>query len=112
MKIGNLKCRKKYLIATIILAVLALYFSVIPIMYIENIVLNAGTLRHLAVYFLLAFAIYRTTGNPKIAFLSAGTYGVLVECVQYFIPYRTFSLFDILINYAGAGFILVLKRKG
>jgi VanZ family protein len=109
MKIESLK--KKYLIATIILAALILYFSVIPVMSVENIELNAGTLRHLAVYFLFAFAIYKTTDNPKIAFLSSGTYGMLIECVQYFIPYRTFSLFDILLNYAGACFILILKRK-
>jgi VanZ family protein len=106
-----IKLRKKYLIATIILAVLILYFSVIPVMHIENMELNAGTLKHLAIYFLLAFAIYKTTDNPKIAFLSAGAYGILIESIQYFIPYRSFSLFDIILNYAGSSFILILKRK-
>jgi len=107
----KIECKKEYLILTILIAVLILYFSVIPIMSVESISLNSGIFKHLAIYFLFAFAIYKTINNPKIAFLSAGAYGVLIECIQYFIPYREFSLFDILINYAGGCFILLLKRK-
>lgn len=32
----------------------------------------------------------------------AGTYGALIECLQYPIPYRTFSYLDMLVNVAGA----------
>lgn len=37
-----------------------------------------------------------------ITFVAAGGYGALIECLQYQIPYRSFSYLDMLVNGAGA----------
>lgn len=44
------------------------------------------------------------------ALSGSGAYGALMECLQYPIPYRSFSYFDMLVNGAGAtvgGLLLV-----
>ncbi len=44
----------------------------------------------------------------------ASFYGFLMECVQYFLPYRSFSLSDEVANTSGAvvfGIIILLSKK-
>jgi VanZ family protein len=36
------------------------------------------------------------------------SYGVLLECIQYFLPYRNFSLLDMLADAAGIGIYILL----
>ena len=105
-----------YLILTVTLAVLILFFSVIP--EIEKstgisekkVKINSGKILHLLAYFLLSFLIYKTTNNIKTAVLFAGTYGLLIEFTQLFIPYRNFEIFDILINYVGSSIAFFFRK--
>lgn len=46
------------------------------------------------------------------ALLGASAYGALIECLQYPLPYRTFSYLDMLINATGAGLGLALLWVG
>ncbi|MFC6904303.1 VanZ family protein [Halalkalicoccus tibetensis] len=64
---------------------------------------------HVVGYAALAAAIgyaLLAPGNRARALVAgtggAGAYGALIECVQYPIPYRTFSYLDMLVNVGGA----------
>ena len=63
---------------------------------------------HSLIYFLLAFLAVNTfsrkrIGNPKIcSFFYAFFLGLFAELVQYFLPYRSFELWDILANLLGS----------
>lgn len=70
---------------------------------------------HLFEYGLLSILIYealierkRNGVNVKIpiltSILGAGTFGLLDECIQYFIPYRIFDIIDIGFNYLASAF--------
>lgn len=56
--------------------------------------------------------------NCIITPLIATLFGVLMECIQYFLPYRSFSLWDMLANTLGAilgimiFIIIQLLRRG
>lgn len=71
---------------------------------------------HVLIYFLLAFLTVNTfsrkrIGNPKIcSFFYAFSLGLFAEIVQYFIPYRSFELWDILANFLGSflGVLLII----
>lgn len=54
---------------------------------------------------LLVFALlarWRALSANVLSLVSASLYGVLIECVQYPISYRTFSYLDMLTNSVGA----------
>lgn len=57
-------------------------------------------INHIAAFFTLAllldlsFPNYRALAIGKISALLA--YGLLIECIQYFLPYRSFSALDLL----------------
>lgn len=60
---------------------------------------------------LLGFALLarrRALSANTLALVGASLYGVLIEFVQYPIPYRSFSYLDMLINTAGAFFGVLL----
>ncbi len=102
-----------YLTCCMLWAVSIFVLSVIPPTGEEA--LNAGNKAHGIAYFVLAFltALYliiKKVDSPFIkTVLFSGCYGVFIEAVQFLIPYRFFSLSDILINFAassmGAAFI-------
>ena len=66
-------------------------------------------LGHFLAYALLSFLLFKRTGTKKHAFLIAGTFGLAIEVIQYFIPYRSFDVLDITVNFLGAG-TLYLKK--
>lgn len=53
---------------------------------------------HILAFYVLALLIDFSFPRRRFDFSKAMTllsYGLLIECVQYFLPYRTFSLFDL-----------------
>ncbi len=67
---------------------------------------------HAAGYFTLVLMLdfaYRPAlhiGAKSSAILA---YSIGIECIQFFIPYREFSLLDILANATGIGIFLILR---
>ena len=57
---------------------------------------------------LILLARRRALSANTLALVGASLYGVLIEFVQYPIPYRSFSYLDMLINTAGAFFGVLL----
>jgi len=68
-------------------------------------------------YLILAFIVANTLAletkwqNMLFSFLYAFTLGLIIEILQYFIPYRNFDVIDILCNFAGglSGCLLSIK---
>lgn len=91
------------LVAILFLATTARHLPVV-----EN--LN-DKLNHLLAFFVLAmqldfsFPDQKSTYYPK--YIALLLYGILLECIQNFLPHRTFSLADVLAD--GAGIILYLS---
>jgi VanZ family protein len=58
---------------------------------------------HAATFLLLAFFSHRTFPEITVPWKAAPLflYGLLIECIQYFIPYRDFSLPDLTANTIG-----------
>jgi len=56
----------------------------------------------------------RTTGGSAFykAVVLSVIFGAVMEVVQYFLPYRSFSFGDIAANAAGAFFVCLLYKKG
>ena len=65
--------------------------------------------KHFFAYFLLSFLVFKSTKSFSLAIFLTGIYGILMEALQFTIPFRNFDIFDILVNYFGAIFILPLK---
>ena len=63
--------------------------------------------------FLFRYLIRRTTvrGVFYKAVAIASIYGAAMEVVQYFLPYRSFSLGDMAANAAGAFFACLIYKK-
>ena len=65
---------------------------------------------HFIMYFVLGALIIKAyPRNQKVLFLGV-IYGALMEIFQYFIPYRSFELMDMLANASGIMIILALSR--
>ncbi len=95
-----------FLILTIIFLGVIFYLSIAPVKVAEGAA-GFDKIEHFFAYFLFALLTYKTTKRAWLAFFLAGTYGFLMEAVQFMLPYRSFSLFDIAVNYLG-GFFLIL----
>lgn len=73
---------------------------------------------HLLIYCLLSFIVVNTLrlqGKTRIYFFSfsyAFSLGLLLEFIQFFLPYRVFELGDIFFNFLGSilGCFLLLKK--
>lgn len=72
--------------------------------------ITAAERSHMFEYGLLAILIFKALQERKsnganikspalVSFLISGTFGLLDECMQYFIPYRVFDLIDIGFNF-------------
>ena len=84
--------------------------------------LNSGLLARVSAYFVLALMVVvwlqaaRRTQVCIKAAAYAGFYGFLIECLQYFIPYRAFEATDIAVNAASAalaaivGYFMIRRR--
>jgi len=106
----KLRMRNFYLILTVVMIILLFYFSVAGVSRGTKGAAYSDKLEHFLAYFLLSFLLYKTISQDKIAFLAAGTYGLLLEFVQLALPYRNFSFSDIAVNYFASSLILLYKK--
>jgi glycopeptide antibiotics resistance protein len=94
-----------YLYGLVLFAVIILFLSVTP-MIAGGI--NSGLNAHICGYFIFSFTallFFRAKGINRVflkAALFAGMYGVFIETIQLFLPYRLFEFLDIVINFAAA----------
>jgi len=83
---------------------------------------NSDKVVHYIIYFITALITYIyslrfITDRKLLVFVSvifASFYGLLMECIQYFLPYRSFSLGDEFANISGAvafGIIILLSKN-
>jgi len=101
--------RDFYLCLTVLWLILLFYLSTAPSLPGPVIPSFNFSLRHLSFYFLFSFLIYKSTKNLALAIFLSGTYGLLLETLQFTLPYRTFDVLDIVANYCGA--VLILTEK-
>jgi VanZ family protein len=90
--------------ASLCLSLTAITFlAVIPPDYAVNAGIN-DKISHIAAFYvltLLADFSFPETNLNRSKIISLLLYGLSIECVQYFIPYREFSLFDLAADAAG-----------
>ncbi|MCL6472733.1 MAG: VanZ family protein [Firmicutes bacterium] len=97
-----------------------LYFSTMRISKGSGELLPS--LAHFTEYAILGFLIWRAIElawncgyqpSATYAIVSATAYGIMMEIVQLFLPYRSFSIVDIAVNLAGAtAAVLSLRLLG
>ena len=99
----------------IVYSLLIFYFSSIPKLSVpEGIDISYY---HFLAYFVLSFLFLRlfSVKNYKHAFIlaviSSTVFGLLIEIWQLFLPLRTFSYFDILLNFIGSLSVFVFKSE-
>lgn len=61
-----------------------------------------------AALMLLAWTAFQHRYSQKILAFSLIAYGIAIECIQYFIPSRSFSVLDMVADSTGVFFILLL----
>jgi len=64
---------------------------------------------HFLIYFLLCFLFYWNGFSLVLSLVFSICYGVFLEIVQFFLPFRTFSFLDILANSLGAGLFCLMR---
>lgn len=97
------------LIITIILFFVIFYISIIPVPKVKGAPSHTDKVVHFFIYFWLAFFVFLSTRKAWLSFFMAGIYGFLIEAVQFTLPYRSFSFFDLIANFFGAGLILIVS---
>ena len=93
---------------TIVSAFAILILSVIPPLLLNSgKVVNTGFISHIAAYgflCILSCGWFHSAGISRYpvvsSVLACTAYGIVIECVQFVIPYRTFELKDIVVNCA------------
>lgn len=102
---------KKVLFYSSLLGILAL--SVIPDPdSLLDIARLSDKLNHFAAFLVLAMLIDLSHAEKRLIWkaLFLGGYGLLIEAVQFFIPYRDFSFGDLVADLAGLLIYFMLKR--
>lgn len=122
-------------IVSILFAIVIFFFSVTGEVQFVGGLKNSGVIMHFSSYFVLSFliAMYLKEKHTRFgkgwghfisgivrfkeenlvhiilkAAIIAGSYGVFIEVVQYYIPYRTFDVVDMLVNFTGAFLIFAI----
>ncbi|HEX9627044.1 MAG TPA: VanZ family protein [Acidiferrobacterales bacterium] len=101
------------------LAAAVIVITVLATMRIEHPVVSGlgDKFHHLAAFYVLALLVDFSAPNSRYGLAKAApllAYGLLIEVVQYFLPHRTFSLFDLAADAAGLalyGLSLPLLRR-
>ena len=90
---------------------LSFIFAIVPINLLSDTVTFNGPPKHIAAFCVLAWLLDRAyperSGGAKIAALIG--YGVLIELVQGFIPYRSANIFDVFMDVIGIAIYSMLK---
>ncbi|MEJ2267488.1 MAG: VanZ family protein [Nanoarchaeota archaeon] len=119
-----IKWLEKHRIASLIITILI----IIEIFYLSSLSFGKGqstkgisfipTIYHFVVFFLLSFFVLITIkGNRKekkyfvITFITSISYAFFDEIHQLFVPFRTFSLQDIFIDFTGIIFAIIINLK-
>jgi VanZ family protein len=74
----------------------------------NNLPENSDKIVHFVMYFFCAGAFYLLKAKHYL-FCAIG-YGLLIEIIQYFLPWRSFSFGDIIANSLGALFFFAVAR--
>jgi len=116
-KLNNIAVKYNlYLFLSIIFAIFILAGSITPEISIGKqgtSIKNSGFSTHFVSYFVLSSTILLFLSSKKIqkpfikAALLAGSYGLFIELIQFFITYRHFQILDIFTNFIGASLIFV-----
>jgi VanZ family protein len=94
--------------------------SVVPVSTPQTGFSGSDKLVHAVIYGITSIFVYRRCSRLTIparafylSFALSAVYGAAMELIQYFLPYRSFSLGDITANTVGAfcGSILYMKGK-
>ena len=103
------KAKIDFLLVIVYMA-LIFYLSSIPLEFPEiiNELDPTKFSLHLAEYTILGFLLFNAKKNFNFSFLVSSLYGLSDEVHQYFVPYRTFSLFDLLADMIGSLFGIVI----
>jgi len=107
---GFARQHRLYRYGSLLIAFLIGIFSVVPGM---GQGLNAGFGAHAVAYFFFSLmtGLHFRSGRTKTPLLKgalvAGFYGLLIEAVQFFIPYRCCELTDVAVNFAAALFAII-----
>jgi len=108
-----------YLYFLVFLAVFILFFAVTPAF---GGGINSGLSAHVCGYSILSFSallLFRTKNINRIflkAALFSGGYGLLIEVIQFLVPFRLFEISDIIINFSASavgtvpGYFLVKNK--
>jgi len=83
--------------------------------FIPGFLRTAGSMsdkvNHTAAFMVMSFLAHRGLRMPVSRWTGLLVlYGVIIEVVQFFLPYRSFSLLDLLADLAGIALFLVLKH--
>lgn len=99
---------------------IVLILSIIPVPETDVGPKDLDKVVHFVIYGITAMIFWRffynkTQSHRKIGLISivaASIYGLLIEIIQSFLPYRSFSVSDIISNFLGAIFsVTVLTKK-
>ncbi|MFH0869017.1 MAG: VanZ family protein [archaeon] len=96
---------KIFWIFVIIVSIVIAYGSLVRPEAVPGAKAAGGTeILHFASYLVLSLFYFNALKNKKAVYSAsfAISYGILLEVLQYFTGYRTFSLWDISINSVGA----------
>ncbi len=89
-------------LAFIIWTVIILIVSVVPVPEVKAPD-NFDKLVHFGLYFLTSVMFYfLVSQKPLISVVFSTSYGFFIEIVQFFVPWRSFSLWDVFFNFMGA----------
>lgn len=96
---------KLYGLASLVQAILILVLSIIPDV---GGGINSGIYAHGSAYGLLSFTLGLYLRGRRIRYplitaaLYAACFSALIECLQYFIPYRSCQMEDLIVNLCSA----------
>jgi len=102
-----------YLLSSIVLSAWILFFSIAKGVETQTI-MTFNPHSHIISYFMLSLSLsLHFLSNNSInallrAALIAGFYGILIELIQLFIPYRSFQIFDIFLNFVGSFSVFIV----
>lgn len=102
-------------VLTVTAALIILVLSVMPPLSLSSgIPANSGIVLHMIAYGVLCFLtcmclrVMGNTQSPMLrAFFFSSMYGLLIECIQLGVPYRSFEMSDILINCLAAAVAII-----
>mgnify|MGYP001576211982 FL=1 len=101
--------KKIWLILTILIFLFIFFVSIIPVPEVKAAPSYTDKIVHFFMYFWLTLFIFLSSKKKWLAFFLAGVYGFLIEALQFTLPYRSFSVFDLIVNFVGAFVVVIVS---